>query len=448
MTAATEHDQEALVLQSTAVSANVVFIKIDWKASRHNRINRWHDTLRQTIAGVVRNMNPTMICMCEVGLASIPLAQEQMQEVADQSKKAWQDAATEHFELRCLFQVGAPYMTIYIHGPIQCSCHRILTGLYEARGQPRTAQTFLCCGPGGVTVDVINVHAPSGRGAFKLEDSQRMTVLTNLLQSNSNAMPGEAIGSARFLIGGDMNTKPFLLSALLQFCRHKGALHTQEQIIEPQFAKHGDVCFLGGFKAASLTTTAENHDPKHIPYGLCWSMVQESATEQLLSLWPAQNTGLLQRKRWHRRLLQDKSAASSGYATERPLPAPPTPAQTPEPPRCQPGFVSGPAGYWADKDTPHTILEDLVSRPEHGIILRSADFSDDCDTNTGPCCEVPHPPRTDLGVAQMAATRKAKFDMRTASNVLKQFFQATADPMYRTPLRRSMAVSEPRSALT
>ena len=115
-------------------------------------------------------------------------------------------------------------MTIYIDGPIQCSCHRILKGLYNAQGLPRTAQTFLCCGPGGVTVDVINVHAPSGRKT--LTDQQRQTLLTNLLQSNSKSMPEQAIGSARFLIGGDMNTAPFLLSQLLQVCRDNGSLHT------------------------------------------------------------------------------------------------------------------------------------------------------------------------------------------------------------------------------
>ena len=103
-------------------------------------------------------------------------------------------------------------MTIYRDGPIQCSCHRILENLYDAQGEPRTAQTFLCCGPGGVNVDVINVHAPSGK--LKLTDAQRKTLLTNLLQSNSMAMLGEAIGSARLLIGGDMNTPPFLLSQL------------------------------------------------------------------------------------------------------------------------------------------------------------------------------------------------------------------------------------------
>ena len=104
-------------------------------------------------------------------------------------------------------------MTIYKHGAIQCSNHRILQNLYNARGQPRAAQTFLCRGPGDVTVDLINVHAPSGNQ--RLTDQQRLTLLTNLLQSNSNSIPGEAIGRARFLIGGDMNTEPFSLSQLL-----------------------------------------------------------------------------------------------------------------------------------------------------------------------------------------------------------------------------------------
>ena len=101
-------------------------------------------------------------------------------------------------------------MTIYEYGPIQCSCHRILKDLYYAQGKPRTAQAFLCCGPGDVTVDIINVHAPWGK--VKLTDQQRKTLLRNLLQSDSQSMLGQAIGSARFLIGGDMNTGPFLLS--------------------------------------------------------------------------------------------------------------------------------------------------------------------------------------------------------------------------------------------
>ena len=76
-------------------------------------------TLGNTISNVVREMNPTVICMCEVGGEKSPLTEEEMQQVADQSIHAWKEAATEHFELRSMFEVGAPYMTIYKDGPIQ-----------------------------------------------------------------------------------------------------------------------------------------------------------------------------------------------------------------------------------------------------------------------------------------------------------------------------------------
>jgi hypothetical protein len=305
------------------MSANVVFINIDGKASRHNRTLKANmNLLGKTITQVVHNMNPTMICMCEVGEATKPLTKEQMQEVATLSMHAWKEAATEHFELRSMFEVGAPYMTIYIDGPIQCSRHRILKDLYNVEGQPRTAQTFLCCGPGGMTVDVINVHAPSGKK--KLTVQQRKKLLTSLLQSNSQSIPGEPIGSARFLIGGDMNAAPFMLSQLLLDCRSNGSLRTRAQIHDSVFAKHGDVCFLGGFKGDVLTTTAESHDPQHKPYGICWSMEQESATEQSLSLGSSQTKD--------ESTPQQHAASSSGYATEQPLQASPTPAPTPETP--------------------------------------------------------------------------------------------------------------------
>ena len=71
-------------------------------------------------------------------------------------------------------------MTIYQQGPLHCSGHRILHNLYLAQGQPRTAQTFLCTGPGGVTVDIINVHAPSGKPS---------ACRVSLLQSKRHAQP-------------------------------------------------------------------------------------------------------------------------------------------------------------------------------------------------------------------------------------------------------------------
>ena len=80
--------------------------------------------------------------------------------------------------------------------------------------EPRTAQMFLCLGPDGSSVDVINVHAPSGTP--RLTDAQRKTLLRNLLQSNSESSPGHTIGTARFVICGDMNTAPHSLSQMLQ----------------------------------------------------------------------------------------------------------------------------------------------------------------------------------------------------------------------------------------
>ena len=185
MTAATEHAPEVLRLQN-AIAANVVFINIDWKASRHNtgRLAANMKLLGKTIAGVVRNMNPKMICMCEVGVASDPLTKEQMKQVRDQSIHAWQAAATGHFELRSMFKVGAPYMTIYKDGANQCSHHRILKDIYNAKGLPRTAQTFLCCGPGDDRFDLINVHAPSP-GKKKRSRSARIPRQAYSMTSNA-----------------------------------------------------------------------------------------------------------------------------------------------------------------------------------------------------------------------------------------------------------------------
>ena len=168
----------------------------------------------------MRTMNPSIICMCEVGETKHPLSETQMLQVATRSVSAWQDAATEHIQLRYMFTTGAPYMTIYIDGPIQCSDHRILHNLYYAAGKPRDAQTFVCTLFDHESVDMVNVHAPSGNKPLK--DSQRRTLLTNLLQSNSQARPGCTIGQAHFLMGGDMNTDPHKMSQLLQECSDHG----------------------------------------------------------------------------------------------------------------------------------------------------------------------------------------------------------------------------------
>ena len=395
-TAATEHSPEVSLLRTTKMSANVVFINIDWKASRHN-MGRIHDnmeTLGKTITNVVRNMDPTMICMCEVGQVMTPLTKEQMQEVEHQITCAWKGAATEHFDLRSMFQVGEPYMTIYRHGLIQCSCHRILHNLYVGpNGEPRTAQTFVCSGPGNVTADEINVHAPSGRGRKRLKDKQRIALQTNLLQSNSQSMHGQEIGNARFLVGGDMNTKPYSLSQILEHCSKKGSLHTQTQIHEPVFSEHGDVCFLGGLKAKPLTTTAEHHDPQHKPYGISWLMVQESATEQ-----PAQTKD--------GSATQQRAASSSGYATEQPVQVDSALRQALHPamPACLELEI-------LDSRAQQTVMTDSDIERElestharRGDILKPEDFQQASDLETAaalPAAATEH--RQDLSTPQLAS---------------------------------------------
>ena len=96
MAAPTQHDTAALPLQSTVMSANVVFINIDWKKSRHNdhALNRNMKILDRTIAGVVQNMTPAMICMCEVGETHSPLTEDNMEQVERQTKQAWRNSAT------------------------------------------------------------------------------------------------------------------------------------------------------------------------------------------------------------------------------------------------------------------------------------------------------------------------------------------------------------------
>ena len=210
--AATEHSPEGPVI--------VVYVNIDWKSSRmYAKLNHHMGLLTNTIKDIVMKMKPTVICMCEVGETVKPLSEEQMLQVAATSISAWEDAATisacKDVQPRSMYTTGYPYMTIYNHSHrapylFQCSGQKILHDLYKADGQARTAQAFVLSGPGGVSIDVINVHAPSGLKILK--DTQRHTLLKNLLQTTSQARLGLTIGSVPFLIGGDMNTAPYMMS--------------------------------------------------------------------------------------------------------------------------------------------------------------------------------------------------------------------------------------------
>ena len=206
-TASQPFQNEAPLLQSTVIRANIVFINIDWKDSRHDTERSTKKNLNilgNTIEDVVRKMKPAVICMVEVGVITQPLTRPHMDQVRDQVLTAWRSRADENAHIRIMFEVGHPYMTAYDANQVLCSDHRILQNVFTARG-PRSAQAFSCRGPGGATIDVVNVHAPSGEE--KLKDKQRKELLTNLLQSNSMALPGTSLGNGSFLIGGDVNTR-------------------------------------------------------------------------------------------------------------------------------------------------------------------------------------------------------------------------------------------------
>ena len=95
--AVTEHDTE-LQLQSTAV-ANIIFVNIDWKRSRHDNptcTNKNLGVLAKTTSSIVTNMKPAVICCCEVGTAMSPMTREQMSAMVDAMRNAWEEAATEY----------------------------------------------------------------------------------------------------------------------------------------------------------------------------------------------------------------------------------------------------------------------------------------------------------------------------------------------------------------
>ena len=245
----------APLLQSTVTDADIVFTNIDWKASRHDTENSTEINMKiltKSIDDIVRKMAPAVICMNEVGVVSQPLKGPDMEQVRDTVMASWTSAAKGKVNLRTMFQVGSPYMTVYDANQVECSNHRILTNVFTARGE-RSAQAFSCHGPGRVTIDVVNVHAPSG--AEKLTDKQRNELLTNLLQSNSMALPGTSLGNGSFLIGGNMDTSPHALASLLNMCRHNNVLRTEATVVVPEWAKHGDVCITSLPRAPLLQST-------------------------------------------------------------------------------------------------------------------------------------------------------------------------------------------------
>ncbi|MCH2143482.1 MAG: hypothetical protein MK077_10870, partial [Phycisphaerales bacterium] len=289
--AATEHGTGPL-LQSTA-EANIIFVNIDWKTSRHNSEKNTKKNLTllaDTTSRIVTNMKPAVICCCEVGTAMEPMTWDQMYAMAHAMQKAWEKAArSERPAISCLFVDDAPYLTIWDNNRCTCKHQRILKEVYNVPGHRRMAQAFLCIMPGESDeegIDVVNVHAPSGKP--RLSDAQRLELIGNLLQSSSMTRAKRPIGEGKFLIGGDMNTRKRDLALLLEKLRLQNILKGEVDVMAPLNGKHGDLCVVGGFTTTMVQESADNHDPQHVPYGIVWRKQPQHATVQLTPTPPPQ----------------------------------------------------------------------------------------------------------------------------------------------------------------
>ena len=284
--AATEHDTEPL-LQSTTI-ANIIFINIDWKRSRHDNptcTNKNLGVLAKTTSSIVTNMKPAVICCCEVGTAMSPMTVEEMSVMVQAMREAWEEAATEHPAISFHFEDDAPYLTIWDANLCKCTHERILENIYNVQGHRRKAQAFLCTMPGDTDeegIDVVNVHAPSG--SPQLTDAQRFQLMKNLLQSISRTKANRSIGEGRFLLGGDMNSDEITLTRILAQLKSQDILKTSVEIMCPLNAKHGDICVVGGFTPGLVNPRkARNHDPQHVPYGITWRKPLHCTRQQLTS---------------------------------------------------------------------------------------------------------------------------------------------------------------------
>ena len=134
------------LLQSTA-AANIIFINIDWKRSRHanpRATKRNLKKLANTTSSIVTNMKPAVICCCEVGTMMSPMTRQHMLEMVDAMRIAWEETATEHPAISFLFEDDAPYLTIWDDNRCKCTHAQILKNVYNVPGHRRTAQAFLC----------------------------------------------------------------------------------------------------------------------------------------------------------------------------------------------------------------------------------------------------------------------------------------------------------------
>jgi len=351
--AATEHGDAA----SGADGINIIFVNIDWKASRHHNPKssaRNLGLLGNTVLSIVQEMAPAVICFCEVGNVMSPLNADHIRAIEATVHTAWanarvRDTATEHVvpDIRFLHTKQEPYLVAWDATAVDCKHQRILRNRYvHADGEPRTAQGFVCTKPGqpdSTGIDVINVHAPSG--GRKLTDNQRTTLLKNLLLGKSQCDSKRNLAEASFLIGGDMNTGELVLAQILMKLKSSG-VQQGTSAMRPVWGHHGDILLQRQIPCCILNTRAVNHDPKHVPYGIRWQLGARLPTEQpssssnlaIPARWPCRAEGLDTRRDVPTLHVSDLQEAWP--ATEQPAPATKPPASPPTPATKQPSSSS------------------------------------------------------------------------------------------------------------
>ena len=408
---ATEHGIETLP-QSAAV-ANIIFVNIDWKRDRHNSAKATKRNLKQltdTTSSIVTSMKAAVICCCEAGTAILPMSSQEMSDMADAMREAWEKATTEFPAISFHFEDGAPYLTIWDGNRCKCTHAQILKDVYTVPRQPRTAQAFLCTMPGDGDeegINVVNVHAPSGTP--RLTDTQRFDLIQNLLQSSSMITAKKSIGESRFLIGGDMNTNEGSLGQIFKTLEIKGILKKKYEVMVPLDGKHGDICVVGGFTTSTVTERARNHDPQHVPYGIAWRKQPQHTTEQLTTTPPPQ-TQIPTAPDATRKSRATEAQAIYNYVA------------TPTPKQAQ--FVISDAG----RGPTHLATEQLTScyrapdtmpkAPDHiGAINPQTDVSCDADTETTQhVTEQPTTtPRTQISTAPDTMTKSSATGATTAT---------------------------------
>ena len=245
----------------------VVFVNIDWKASRHatsGSVKRNMTLLETTVRSIIKTHEPGVICFCEVGEASKPLTLDEMSTVRQAIENTWHELL-QSTQLQSSFKQGYPYLTVWDASRVHCFNFHI-TKCYEPQPS-RTAQLF---GMRAATleVDIVNIHLASGK--ISLTDAARKGALKNILQRKSSLHHGTIGQSRSFLIGGDMNTSKELMSVIFSTLKRDHLLQSDvlPNFIVPPHGKHGDLAIAKNQEVSLACGEATNHDPQHVPVGL------------------------------------------------------------------------------------------------------------------------------------------------------------------------------------